>query len=86
VVLDAFKELPELCKRIQNPTLILHGSADRLVQPAGSYELLRALQSERRELHYLPGVFHEPHLDYESDKFFTIVCRWVEENLPHQKV
>lgn len=82
VVLDAFADLPAQCRKIRNPTLILHGTADRIVRPDGSFELLQRLGSKDRELHYLPGGYHEPHLDLDQQKFFALICRWVEQRLP----
>jgi alpha-beta hydrolase superfamily lysophospholipase len=82
VVLDALANLPAQCRKIRNPTLILHGTADRVVLPAGSFELLQRLGSKDRELHYLPGGYHEPHLDLDQQKFFALICRWVEQRLP----
>lgn len=81
-VLDAFADLPTQCRKIRNPTLILHGTADRVVRPDGSFELLQRLGSKDRELHYLPGGFHEPHLDLDHENFFTLICRWLEQRIP----
>ncbi len=80
-VLDAFADLPAQCRRISNPTLIVHGTADRVVRPEGSFELLQWLGSRDKELHYLPGGYHEPHLDLDQKQFFALICRWVQKRL-----
>ncbi len=80
-VLKALQDVPRLCKKISAPTVILHGTSDSVILPEGSFEVLQSLGSTNRELHYLPGVYHEPHLDWESEKFFSLLCRWVEKRL-----
>jgi acylglycerol lipase len=85
VVLDAFKEIPARCKQIRNPVLIAHGSSDKVIMPSGSFEVLQALASPSKELHYLPGVYHEPHLDFEKEKYFALLTRWVEQHTPARR-
>ncbi len=80
-VLDAFQQIPDLCKKIRTPTIILHGTADRVIAPAGSFDILRALGARDKELHYLPGVYHEPHLDWESGKFFALLTLWLNHQI-----
>ena len=80
-VLDAFKKIPELCQQITVPTIILHGTADSVILPQGSFEILQALKAADKELHYLPGVFHEPHLDLDKENFFSILTRWLEKKI-----
>lgn len=81
-VLEAFADLPAQCRKIRNPTILLHGTADRVVLPDGSFELLQRLGSKDRELHYLPGGYHEPHLDLDAQKFFGLICRWLDQRIP----
>lgn len=81
-ILDAFLEVPDRCRQIFNPTLIIHGTSDRVILPEGSFEILQSLSSSDRELHFLPGVYHEPHLDWESEKYFALLCRWLDKRLP----
>jgi acylglycerol lipase len=75
-VLKAIENLPLIASKTSNPTVIFHGTSDRVIHPEGSFSILRSLGSKRKELHYLPGVFHEPHLDWESEKFFGLLTRW----------
>lgn len=86
-VLDAFTKIPGLCASISTPTVIFHGTGDRLILCEGSFTLFRALRSADRELHYLPNVFHEPHNDYDHEKYFALLQRWVARHvaLPDEK-
>ncbi len=85
VVLKALKEMPDKCRLIGNPTVIFHGTADRVILAGPSFELLQALASRDKELHYLPSAFHEPHLDLGSEQYFTMLCRWIKQHLPVEK-
>lgn len=61
---------------IKLPFLILAGTDDRLIDPAGSEELhRRAPQVSRLEL--LPGRYHEPFNDLGREEVFDIIDRWL---------
>lgn len=79
-VIDAFVKLPALCASITTPTVIFHGTGDRLILCEGSFTLFRSLRSADRELHYLPGVFHEPHNDYDRENYFALLDRWITKH------
>lgn len=80
-VLEAFPKLPGLCASITTPTVIFHGTGDRLILCEGSFTLFRSLRSQDRELHYLPNVFHEPHNDYDHEKYFALLQRWMTKHV-----
>jgi len=62
--------------QIKQPFLILAGTDDRLIDPAGSEELhKRATQTS--ELHLLSGRYHEPFNDLGSDEVFDIIDKWL---------
>lgn len=83
-VLDALAQMPEMCKKISNPTAIFHGTSDRVILPAGSFELVQSLASAQKELHYLPSVYHEPHLDWDSEKYFTLLVQWLRRQIANR--
>jgi alpha-beta hydrolase superfamily lysophospholipase len=80
-VLDAFPKLPALCASITVPTVLFHGTGDRLILCEGSFTLFRALRSRDRELHYLPNVFHEPHNDYDHERYFALLTQWLKKRI-----
>ena len=60
------------------PFLILSGTDDRLIDPAGSEEL-HAKSPGRSELRMLAGRYHEPFNDLDSDEVFLTIAQWVEK-------
>lgn len=66
----------EHAAEIKIPLLILAGTADRLIDPAGSGELHRATQA-RSELHLLEGRYHEPFNDEGSEEVFALIAKWL---------
>jgi len=61
---------------IKTPFLILAGTDDQLIDPAGSEALHRAA-AETSELHLLPGRYHEPFNDRDSEEVFDIIEGWL---------
>lgn len=61
---------------IQLPFLILAGTADQLIDPAGSEELHRR-SAAKSELHLLPGRYHEPFNDLGRDEVFDLIADWL---------
>lgn len=61
---------------IKQPFLILAGTDDRLIDPAGSEELHRRAPNAS-ELHLLPGRYHEPFNDVGRDEVFDIIDQWL---------
>jgi alpha-beta hydrolase superfamily lysophospholipase len=61
---------------IKQPFLILAGTDDQLIDPAGSEELHRRTPIAS-ELHLLPGRYHEPFNDLGREEVFDIIERWL---------
>ena len=61
---------------IRIPFLILAGSADPLIDPAGSAELHRR-STAMSELQILDGRYHEPFNDLGSDEVFGLLANWL---------
>src|SRR5262249_27113481 len=61
---------------IDIPFLILTGTDDRLIDPEGSQEL-HARSQTKSELKLLPGRYHEPFNDLDSDEVFQTIAEWV---------
>ncbi len=72
----ATRNVLEHAGEITLPFLILAGTADQLIDPAGSEELHRRSQS-KSELHLLEGRYHEPFNDLDSDEVFDLIARWL---------
>jgi alpha-beta hydrolase superfamily lysophospholipase len=61
---------------IKVPFLILAGTADPLIDPAGSRQLHEHAPA-MSELHLLEGRFHEPFNDLGSDEVFQLIADWL---------
>ena len=62
---------------IKIPFLILAGTADQLIDPAGS-EQLHAQSPALSTLQMLAGRYHEPFNDLDSEEVFDIIATWVK--------
>ena len=74
--LKATRDVLARAQEIGLPFLILAGTDDRLIDPAGSEELHRGAASVS-ELHILQGRYHEPFNDLGSDEVFDLIAKWV---------
>jgi len=72
----ATQEVLAHASEIKLPFLILAGTDDKLIDPAGSEELHRRAP-DTSELHLLPGRYHEPFNDVGSDEVFDIIAKWL---------
>lgn len=59
------------------PFLILAGTDDALIDPAGSREL--HAQAPSSELHLLEGRYHEPFNDLGSEEVFQLIAGWLSK-------
>lgn len=73
---QATVDILEHADRIKMPFLILAGTADPLIDPSGS-EALHAKAPATCTLRLLPGRYHEPFNDLDSEEVFDIIATWV---------
>lgn len=76
-VLRALDKMPATIKRVATPLLLVHGTADRIIKPVGSFRLLHDAGSADKQMHFLPGGYHEPHNDLDKQEYFTLLTRWL---------
>jgi acylglycerol lipase len=74
---SAAKENLDRAGDIKIPFLILAGTADRLIDPAGSEELHRRA-TPMSTLRTLDGRYHEPFNDMGSDEVFATIAEWLD--------
>jgi alpha-beta hydrolase superfamily lysophospholipase len=80
-VLKGLEKMPEMIRRITLPLLMVHGTADRIIRPSGSFGLLKVSGSADKQLHYFPSGYHEPHNDLEKETYFQLLTRWFQNQL-----
>ncbi len=67
-------ELPN----ITLPALILHGTADRLTDPAGSQMIYDRIGSSDKTLRFYEGLYHEVFNEPEQEQVLADVAGWLE--------
>jgi acylglycerol lipase len=75
---DATRTILSRAGEIKIPFLILAGTADALIDPAGSQEL-HERSSSISELRMLEGRYHEPFNDLGSDEVFQLIVDWLSK-------
>jgi alpha-beta hydrolase superfamily lysophospholipase len=73
---DATRNILSRAGEIKIRFLILAGTADALIDPAGSQELHEKARSMSK-LRMLEGRYHEPFNDLGSDEVFQLIADWV---------
>jgi alpha-beta hydrolase superfamily lysophospholipase len=74
----ASRENLERAGDIKIPFLILAGTADRLIDPAGS-KALHERAPQTSDLRMLEGRYHEPFNDLASEEVFEMIAAWVRK-------
>jgi alpha-beta hydrolase superfamily lysophospholipase len=78
---NAISRLAREGYRIEIPLLLLHGTEDRLCDPACSQFLHDLSSSVDKELIFYPGFYHEVYNEPETDRVFQDVSKWLNRQL-----
>ncbi len=73
----AVESFPETAGAITVPTLIMYGSGDHLVPPAGSMMLNDRIGATDKKLKTYDGLFHEILNEPEQDAVLNDMCAWL---------
>jgi len=76
-VIEAGEWAIENADKLDIPTLILHGSADPIIDPDGSRAFYGAASGARLEM--IEGGYHELHHDLERKRYFKAMETWLKE-------
>jgi alpha-beta hydrolase superfamily lysophospholipase len=63
---------------VTQPSLILHGKRDRILDPRGSSQLYRYLGATDKELHLIEDAHHTLFWDPATPRVFSIVRQWLQ--------
>jgi alpha-beta hydrolase superfamily lysophospholipase len=80
-MLKAMQYVSAEASRITLPIMMVQGSADRLVDPAGSQMLYEAVSSADKEIRIYDGFYHEVFNEPEHDKVLRDIEIWLEAHL-----
>jgi len=69
-------------REYQGPCLVLHGGADRIVDPEAARWFHAQVSSADKELRIYDGLYHEILNEREKEAVIDDVIRWLEKRLP----
>ncbi|MGB0389093.1 MAG: lysophospholipase [Ardenticatenaceae bacterium] len=74
---DAFARMSQLSL----PLLIMHGTADRMTNPAGSQTLHQQARSQDKTLKLWPDHFHEIFNEPQKEQVITFMLDWLDKRV-----
>ena len=77
-LLGAMKGFPAQASQLKLPTLVLHGTADKLVPLAATKPVYQVLGTRDRTLKFYDGLYHEVFNEPEREKVTADLIRWLE--------
>ncbi len=80
-LLNAMQEIQSRMPQIKLPVLVMHGSADRLSNPAGSQILYQRISSRDRTLKQYQGCYHEIFNEPERELVLSDLENWLNAHL-----
>jgi len=84
-MLKAMQTISGQAAKITLPIMIVQGSADRLVDPAGARMLYGAVSSVDKEIRIYDGLYHEVFNEPEHEKVLRDIEIWLEAHLGPRK-
>ncbi|MCA9024529.1 MAG: lysophospholipase [Planctomycetaceae bacterium] len=81
-LLKAIDRLMLQADTIDVPTLMFHGTADQITNPAGTQLLFERLGCQDKTLKLYEGLFHETLNELERDQVYDDLLTWVMAHLP----
>ena len=77
-MLSTMQSFPDRVGSLTIPLLVMHGSADRLTNPAGSEMVERLAGSDDKTLVIFDDLYHEIFNEPEQDKVLSTTLGWLE--------
>lgn len=80
-LIKVMKGMKDKFPKFTAPVLIMHGKADKLIEPEGSELFYNLAGSKDKELVWFEKSFHEITRDYDKDKVMNKMISWLKERL-----
>jgi alpha-beta hydrolase superfamily lysophospholipase len=80
-LLDTAEYIQAHAAEFNIPLILIHGTQDRLVDPADTHRFYDHVKLEDKTFFELPDGYHEPHNDLEKDVVIKRVGDWIEAHL-----
>ncbi|MBM4276450.1 MAG: alpha/beta hydrolase [Deltaproteobacteria bacterium] len=84
-MLRAMQQVSRQASQITLPIMIVQGSGDKLIDPAGAQMLYDSVSSTDKEIIIYDGFYHEVFNEPEHDKVLRDIERWLEAHLGSRK-
>ncbi len=78
-LVGAMQRVERDAHRITLPILILQGTGDRIIDPAGAELLYQKVSSKDKTLKHYPGLYHELLNEPEKDDVLNDIEAWLQE-------
>ncbi len=79
--LAAIRAIWQRAEEIRLPVLMIHGAADRFVEPGPTERFFQQISSSDKTLHLYEGFYHELHNDLGKEKPLDDVAQWLNERM-----
>ncbi len=80
-MIRGFKAIEAGTPQLMYPMLIVHGSADKIVNIEGSMQLYARAGSKDKTLKVFDGAYHEIHNGPDKEQEFELFVNWLDERL-----
>lgn len=80
-ILKAMQHITAEANRIHLPFIVVHGTADKIVDPGGSTMLYEKAASDDKTLKLYEGLYHEIHNEPERAAMFKDLETWLTERI-----
>lgn len=80
-LIKIMKKMGDKFPNFHHPVLIMHGKADKLIEPEGSELFYNKAKSEDKELVMFEKSYHEITRDYDKDKVMSKMISWLKEKM-----
>ena len=80
-MLKTMQNFADQAPQLHLPVLIMHGSADQIVNPQGSHWLYEAAGSKDKTLHVYEGYYHEIFNEFGREQVLADLADWLSNHL-----
>ena len=81
-ILRAMTNASQKAATLSVPLLILHGSRDRICDPAGSLAFYQKVGCADKTFHLYEGLYHEVFDEPQADRVLADLTTWLDQHVP----
>jgi len=80
-MLRAMQRIDQQVENLTLPLLLIHGTADKITDPAGSIACYERANSDDKTLGLYPDLYHETFNEPEKEQVIEEITTWLDEHL-----